>query len=1161
MGTIAVGQITITDLMDGAPGQNGIAASLTSDTHVVPTDVNGNNGFYTGCSSTIELYEGGKKLSTGVTYSFAPASGITGSGNTSTGTYTVTTMSVDASYVDLKATYEGSTYVKRFTITKAKQGSTGSQGIPGTPGSNGQSLYTWVKYADDALGNGMSDNPNGKKYIGLAYNKTTATESTNKADYEWTLVSNQTMLNNYSISGDISYGWQNAAGFSLVASDEIGYYGNLRTSVNEMQISEMMEIEPSRSYKISLTIKNPETDATNRGSWYFGIFAYDKNKNSIGTYVNKEVTLNDNPYFDSRSKVSAPFDWTTYEGYVHAYNIDTAKTIPKGNCGNYLRFDKKCKYIRVRFLNYRSPTSNYGDGKLGSFYYAHPTITAVDSSALTNNSEDVFNALTNNGAIQGIYMKDGQLYVNGQYINAKNLSVTNSGGVKTFYIDQSGNVSINANSLSIVAGGSGNIPTKNEVTDSIDAIEIGTVNRAFRTGESCSFNIINGTNQTRYIYKISSDLSYKKSIVTFVLKYSNVIKNASANASVQFNYYTSETDQTWNNGTNITSKITGAAGEVEISYSTTFLNIYENDKAQTFGFRFDNMSGDFEISKLKVETGTKKSSWTAAPEDTQNDIDNKVNIGGTINDINQSPSGQISYPKLNIAGAISFDDLASEMSQNFIAKKDAQGNRIQTVINGRTIETGTVTADKLNAYELNITKRRLENGKWIDTTIPTFNISQEGLIQASGTFKSFDFTGDANNLSSSENGWIITDTGESVFNNSIIRGRVELPNAGITDHGGYSNSENLLTDTYDFKKNWWLAVGGVEEGLDGNMAIVNKRSNFAAGQPRQQVTQNYNADIAKGTNVAISGYYYIDSSIPLSDPSPSNNNVCVRLYDKATSGITDICSVNFDKTKQNQWVYFSATGKTNFAITKTLSFVFSIGQNGYVKLSQVKMEINDKPTRWSASPKDNLNLTRFWAGASYVNREKAPFRVLQDGTIIASRGEFGGTFTGKIEIGNIVIEDTTTSYGTIKINNNDNSKTIVQISDDKSFFNSQLNLGTEDAPHFRYMPNTKALEALEGSSIIFNTKGSKKMRIDNGQYGAEVLMGDIISVYGEGDRLNVNSAAGGKFTVSIGNFADASTADDVFVDIDGSARVRNMTIAGGKFYESVDGTGIDLFIE
>jgi hypothetical protein len=49
----------------------------------------------------------------------------------------------------------------------------------------GVTLYTWMKYADDALGNGMSDSGVGKDYIGFAYNKTTATESDNPADYSW----------------------------------------------------------------------------------------------------------------------------------------------------------------------------------------------------------------------------------------------------------------------------------------------------------------------------------------------------------------------------------------------------------------------------------------------------------------------------------------------------------------------------------------------------------------------------------------------------------------------------------------------------------------------------------------------------------------------------------------------------------------------------------------------------------------------------------------------------------------------------------------------------------------------------------------------------------------------------------------------------------------
>ena len=59
------------------------------------------------------------------------------------------------------------------------------EGIPGKPGADGKTYYTWVRYADDASGNGMSDSPNGKYYIGFAYNKEVPTESSNPTDYQW----------------------------------------------------------------------------------------------------------------------------------------------------------------------------------------------------------------------------------------------------------------------------------------------------------------------------------------------------------------------------------------------------------------------------------------------------------------------------------------------------------------------------------------------------------------------------------------------------------------------------------------------------------------------------------------------------------------------------------------------------------------------------------------------------------------------------------------------------------------------------------------------------------------------------------------------------------------------------------------------------------------
>lgn len=70
---------------------------------------------------------------------------------------------------------------------KGDKGETGAQGVPGPKGDNGKQLYTWLKYADSPT-TGMSDSPDGKKYIGLAYNKDSATESNNYSDYTWSLI-------------------------------------------------------------------------------------------------------------------------------------------------------------------------------------------------------------------------------------------------------------------------------------------------------------------------------------------------------------------------------------------------------------------------------------------------------------------------------------------------------------------------------------------------------------------------------------------------------------------------------------------------------------------------------------------------------------------------------------------------------------------------------------------------------------------------------------------------------------------------------------------------------------------------------------------------------------------------------------------------------------
>ena len=83
----------------------------------------------------------------------------------------------------------------------------GTDGIPGTPGKDGKVLYTWIRYADDAQGNGISDNPVGKKFLGLAHNKETSVESNDPKDYQWSDIKGEDGIGLPGENGKTYYTW------------------------------------------------------------------------------------------------------------------------------------------------------------------------------------------------------------------------------------------------------------------------------------------------------------------------------------------------------------------------------------------------------------------------------------------------------------------------------------------------------------------------------------------------------------------------------------------------------------------------------------------------------------------------------------------------------------------------------------------------------------------------------------------------------------------------------------------------------------------------------------------------------------------------------------------------------------------------------------------
>lgn len=112
----------------------------------------------------------------------------------------------------------------------ARDGKKGVDGV-GIPGEDGKTLYTWIRYADDEQGNGISDNPTGKNYIGIANNKETPLESNNPADYTWSNIKGEPGISIPGNDGKTLYTWiaysDNADGSGMyqVPKDSTKYIG------------------------------------------------------------------------------------------------------------------------------------------------------------------------------------------------------------------------------------------------------------------------------------------------------------------------------------------------------------------------------------------------------------------------------------------------------------------------------------------------------------------------------------------------------------------------------------------------------------------------------------------------------------------------------------------------------------------------------------------------------------------------------------------------------------------------------------------------------------------------------------------------------------------------------------------------------------------------
>ena len=169
------------------------------------------------------------------------------------------------------------------------------------------------------------------------------------------------------------------------------------------------------------------------------------------------------------------------------------------------------------------------------------------------------------------------------------------------------------------------------------------------------------------------------------------------------------------------------------------------------------------------------------------------------------------------------------------------------------------------------------------------------------------------------------------------------------------STRNILRYTRDFSQLW--GSNPLLEDVNGFKARVLHKANWVDGGGRTMVAYYLNSDeiinnLKAGTYISISGWIYIDSSVPLSDDN-SMNNIFVRLYSNETSFI-DYCKIPFTDYEKDKWIYFESTQQIlHDAINKSASFNVAVAQNGKVKFMKPTMVIGSKPLKdWIPAPED-----------------------------------------------------------------------------------------------------------------------------------------------------------------------------------------------------------------
>lgn len=447
---LIIGDQTLTEKlksMDNSIAEaKNMTMQLTNDYQSITTDSDGNiPGTFPTVATTAQVMYGNDDITANCTYNISKSSNVTGSWNSSTYTYTVTGLSADDGWVDIKATYlQTLSITRRFTIAKLKagkngvngldglQGERGEQGVPGkdgkdgTNGVDGKTSYFHIKYssvANPTTASQMTETPS--TYIGT-YVDYEADDSTDPKKYTWSKFegsdgkdgipgTNGTDGKTYYLHIAYANSADGRTGFSVSDGTNKLYIGQYTDTVKEdstdptkymwskIKGEQGADGKPGRTYIIESSCSVLKRSADNTISPNFLEFnAYYRDGDSATRYTYKgrfviEETADGNTWTTIyRSTV----DESTVKHYLYTILTDgSGQTVTDGN-GTTVGIPRDITNIRCKL---------YASGGTTTLMDMQSVAVAVDVASLTQ--EQIVEILSNDGEFKGLYYLNGHLYI------------------------------------------------------------------------------------------------------------------------------------------------------------------------------------------------------------------------------------------------------------------------------------------------------------------------------------------------------------------------------------------------------------------------------------------------------------------------------------------------------------------------------------------------------------------------------------------------------------------------------------------------------------------------------------------------------------------------------------------------------------------------------